>query len=180
MPNASGAVTARKTISACAPAAAGWRSVLAADVFVFHEGAVSFSGEREALTRAATTALLDRHPEYSRRIEDFHAADPLRALRLAIDDARHAQGGEEAQHVYAERNEERTLIVVRESAHAGVLRDALAHAQRLVAERDAEIAKLTPAFQHAEALALERWRELQRIHASPLGKLVRLFARNRR
>ena len=32
-------------------AGAGWRNVLAGDVFVYHEGAVSFSGERLALTR---------------------------------------------------------------------------------------------------------------------------------
>ena len=34
-------------------AAAGWRNVLAGDVFVYHEGAVSFSGERLALTENA-------------------------------------------------------------------------------------------------------------------------------
>ena len=160
-------------------AAAGWRSVLAADVFVFHEGAVSFSGERDALTRAATAMLLERHPEYSRIIEDFHAADPLRPLRLAVDDARHAQGGEEAAQVYAERNAERALIVARESARTGALQDALGHAQRLVAERDAEIAKLTPAFRHAEALALERGRELERIHASPLWRALGYLKRFR-
>jgi len=158
-------------------AAAGWRSVLAADVFVFHEGAVSFSGERDALTRAATTALLDRHPEYSRAIEDFQAADPLRPLRLAVDDARHALGGDEARQVCAERNDEHALVVTRETA---ALQAALAHAQRMIAERDAEIAKLTAAFQHAEALALERGGDLERILGSPLVKVLRPLARLRR
>ncbi|MGE5088689.1 MAG: glycosyltransferase [Candidatus Levyibacteriota bacterium] len=147
--------------------AAGWRSVLAADVFVFHEGAVSFSGEREALTRAATTALLDRHPGYSRMIEEFHAADPLRPFRAAIDDARHALGGEEARQVYAERSVEHALILARET---GELRAALASSQQRVAE-------LAAAFRHAEDLALERERQLARIHASPLGKLLSLLAR---
>lgn len=157
-------------------AAAGWRSVLAADVFVFHEGAVSFSGERETLTRSATTALLERHPAYSRTIDGFQAADPLRPLRLAIDDARHGQGGEEAQRVYRERNDERALIVARTAA----LQAALAHAARLVTERDTEIAKLTVAFQHAEALALERGRDLERILGSPLVKVLRPLVRLRR
>ena len=167
-------------------AAAGWRSVLAADVFVFHEGAVSFSGERDALTRAATTALLERHPEYSRRIDEFHAADPLRPLRRAVDDARHTLGGDEARQVYAERNDELASIIARDAERIAVLQAALAHAQRGVAEaercvteRDAEIAKLTPAFRHAETLALERGRELERIHASPLGRLLRLLARRK-
>ncbi|MGC1816331.1 MAG: glycosyltransferase family 2 protein [Casimicrobiaceae bacterium] len=158
-------------------AAAGWRSVIAADVFVFHEGAVSFSGERDALTAAATTALLERHPEYSRRIEAFHAADPLRSLRRAVDDARHALGGDEARQVYAERNDELASTVARDAERIAVLRAALAHAQRGVAERDAEIAKLTPAFRHAETLALERGRELERINASPLLRSLRRLTR---
>ncbi len=165
-------------------AAAGWRSVLAADVFVFHEGAVSFSGERDALTTAATTALLERHPQYSCRIDEFHAADPLRPLRRAVDDARHALGGDEARQVYAERSGELASIVARDAERIAVLQAALAHAQRGVAEaercvteRDAEIAKLTPAFRHAETLALERGRELDRINASPLLRRLRRLTR---
>lgn len=165
-------------------AAAGWRSVLAADVFVFHEGAVSFSGERNALTTAATAALLERHPEYPRRIDEFHAADPLRPLRRAIDDARHALGGDEARQVYAERNDELASIIARDAERIAILQAALAHAQRgvaeaerFVAERDAEIAKLTPAFRHAEMLALERGRELERINASPLLRSLRRLTR---
>src|SRR5262249_39452413 len=39
----------------------GWRNVLAGDVFVYHEGSVSFSVERFALQAAATKALVDAH-----------------------------------------------------------------------------------------------------------------------
>jgi hypothetical protein len=158
-------------------AAAGWRSVLAADVFVFHEGAVSFSAERETLTEGATAALLERHPGYPQMIEAFHAADPLRPLRAAIDAARCVLGRDEARHVRAERDDECALIVSRATA---TLRAELASAQRMIAERDAEIAKLTGAFQHAEALALERGRDLERILGSPLVKVLRPLVRLRR
>ncbi len=162
---------------------AGWRSVIAADVFVFHQGAVSFSGERETLTAAAAAALLERHPGYSRSIDAFHDADPLHETRTAIDEARHALGGDETRHVW----DERALFVAREReangrqrTQIGALQSALAHAGTLVGERNEEIAKLTAAFRHAETLALERESELRRIRASLLGKWVLHWARRRR
>ena len=48
-------------------AGAGWRNVLAGDVFVYHEGAVSFSGERLALTENAGKTLADLYPDYLRQ-----------------------------------------------------------------------------------------------------------------
>lgn len=85
-------------------AKAGWRNVLAGDVFVFHEGCVSFAGERAQLTEAATRALLEVHPDYTEKVMDFVRADPTTPLRAAVDAARIAQGGAEAAHVQAERN----------------------------------------------------------------------------
>jgi hypothetical protein len=151
----------------------GWRSVIAADVFVFHQGAVSFAGERETLTAAGTVALLERHPGYSRSVDAFHAADPLHPLRCAIDEARHPLGGDEARHVWNER----ALFVARQRTEIGALRSALAYAETLVGERNAEIAKLTQAFRHAETLALGRGAELDRLCASPLGRVLRRLMR---
>jgi hypothetical protein len=45
-------------------AARGWHNLLAADVFVFHEGGVSFSAERAALQDHAMKQLLEAHPDY--------------------------------------------------------------------------------------------------------------------
>jgi GT2 family glycosyltransferase len=170
--------------------AAGWRSVVAADVFVFHEGGVSFAGEREALMRSATAALVARHPRYVVDVSAFIAADPLRRFRATIDDARRRVSPEEAECVYAERVAERDWLVAElrrrraemdaHDAETAKLREALAHAERLVLERDAEIVRLTAAFAHAEALALDRGRELATIGVSPLGKWVRHRARRRR
>jgi GT2 family glycosyltransferase len=66
-------------------AKAGWRHLLAADVFVFHEGEVSF-GPGASSIREKSQALIDaRHPEFQPRLADFLAREPLRPLRRAAD-----------------------------------------------------------------------------------------------
>lgn len=84
-------------------AAVGLRHLLAADVFIFHEGNVSFGDDREALQRAAMAALLQAHPGYLELVQDFLTRDPVRPLRDAIDRARAAMGGPEEEAVRAEQ-----------------------------------------------------------------------------
>jgi len=169
--------------------AAGWRSVLAGDVFVFHEGAVSFAGERVARAETALASLLAVHPDYMKRVRAFLAADPARPLREAVDAVRLDRGRAEAASVLAERAEEcsrlkarivevEALAEEREGAIAE-LRLALAHAEAVVAEREpeferlrAEIGLLRGGLSHAEKIAFERQDELDRIHASALWKLM--------
>ncbi len=168
-------------------AGAGWRNVLAGDVFVFHEGSVSFSDERAALTLTAGKTLTDLHPDYLRKVREFIARDPARALRAAVDGARCALGGDEPEQVLAERVAERNLLRAqltdaerygeeRESVIAR-LREGLAVAEKLLAERDEEIARLRAGLSHAEALAFERERELEELHRPLLGKLKALLMR---
>lgn len=64
--------------------AAGWSHRLAADVFVFHEGSVSFGDERHALMQSARTQLAERYPDYASRVQNFIQRDPLAPLRDAI------------------------------------------------------------------------------------------------
>lgn len=91
---------------------AGWRNVLAADVFVQHLGAVSFAANEHAGKRRATEVLLALHPNYQVDVHRFINADPIRPLRLAADlhrladDARpvvlavsHSRGGGTQKHV---------------------------------------------------------------------------------
>jgi GT2 family glycosyltransferase len=168
---------------------AGWRNVIAADVFVFHEGGVSFSDQRNALMEGAGRLLVDRHPDYPANVSAYIAADPLRGFRAAVDDARRARSAEEAAYVCEERMLECDALRQRLAAQAvdlrtlavemGALRDALAHAETLVRERDAEITRLTGAFARAETLALEREQQLARIGASTLGKVARYLAREK-
>ena len=168
-------------------AEAGWRNVLAGDVFVYHEGAVSFSGERPALTQAAEKALLEAHPSYVQKVLEFVTHDPAGALRDAIDRARIAVGADEAMHVAAEGAAQRTWLLQRlaeaeERAQCNgpaiaKLRDGLAHAEALVSERDDEIAKLRAGLQHAETLAFERAAELERIRGLRLWRYLNRLLR---
>ena len=174
--------------------ASGWRSVLAGDVFVFHEGAVSFAGERAQRTKAALATLLDIHPDYMKRVRAFVAADPIGPLRDAIDAARLDRGRVEAASVLAERIDECSRLKARlgevddlaeERAVAiAELRAALASAEAIVAEREPELERLRTeigllrgGLSHAEKLAFERQHELDRIHASTLWKLIEPWVR---
>lgn len=92
--------------------AAGWQHLLAADVFVLHQGSVSFSGETSPRVRAAMATLAERHPHYAAEVDAWIAADPLRPARARLDAARlrehvgtrvvlmisHARGGGTARH----------------------------------------------------------------------------------
>ena len=97
-------------------AKAGWRNVLAADVFVYHRGAVSFGDGRLELMRQAERTLLARHPDYNQRVAAFITADPLAPLRDLIDRTRVGRGRAEAEQVLEERHGERAAL--RSALHA--------------------------------------------------------------
>jgi GT2 family glycosyltransferase len=168
-------------------AGAGWRNVLAGDVFVYHEGAVSFAEERPALTENAGKALADLHPDYVRKVREFVMRDPASALRAAVDGARIALGTDELRQLLVERTEERSLLKNRltEAEHyaeereplIAKLRSGLALAETLLAERDpeilaytGEIARLRSGLSHAEALAFARAQEIEELHRSWIWK----------
>jgi GT2 family glycosyltransferase len=170
-------------------AAAGWRNVLAGDVFIFHEGGVSFSSERDERAESALQALLDVHPDYLERVHDFALLDPPSALRDAIDAARAVLKADEARAVLAERAAHNAHLRGRlaeveklageRAAVVAALRAGLTHAEALVAERDAatgerddEIARLRAGLAHAEKLAFDRAAELERIRDSWLWRYV--------
>lgn len=86
-------------------AAQGWQNLLAADVFVFHEGGVSFSAERATLQENAMKRLLEAHPDYLDMIRAFIGRDPIAPLRQMIDRARCACGGAEEAEVRSQDND---------------------------------------------------------------------------
>ncbi len=69
-------------------AEAGWRSVIAGDVFVRHVGRVSFRSETRRLRRRALRLLHERFPSYDADIQEYIQRDPVRTLRLRLDLAR--------------------------------------------------------------------------------------------
>lgn len=64
---------------------AGWRNILCADTFVFHEGNASFGSERSALAKQAERELLSLHPDYLEAVRAFIRSDPVAPLRRAVE-----------------------------------------------------------------------------------------------
>jgi len=66
---------------------AGYRNVLADDVYVRHTGGRSFAGRKTELGARNMPLLLERHPDYLDMVQRYIAADPLRPLRDACESA---------------------------------------------------------------------------------------------
>ena len=93
--------------------AAGWRDVIATDVFVHHLGSASFLGEKGARVANALSVIQKRYPDYERDVHTYIKRDPLRLHRARIDAERlkrlkrdrnilivsHARGGGTEQHI---------------------------------------------------------------------------------
>ncbi len=180
---------------------AGWKNVLAADVFVFHEGSVSFSEERFALMEAAAQVLLDVHPEYSAEVHKFLDKDNVEPMRAAIDRERAQHGHDEARLVIAERiAEHKHMFDMLQSANyrahtaeqrTALLETQLASSQAESAARkqlldelrgagETELDRLRAGLAHAESLAFSRQRELESIHAFWGWRVFSFLARKRR
>jgi GT2 family glycosyltransferase len=69
----------------------GWSHRLAADVYVYHAGGVSFAGRRAALLERSRRLLNLRHPGYDSYIASFLDRNPLHRLRRALDEHRLAE-----------------------------------------------------------------------------------------
>ncbi|HSC75795.1 MAG TPA: glycosyltransferase, partial [Pseudomonadales bacterium] len=63
-------------------AALGWRNVTCSNVFVFHDGGVSFSTEKAERVEHAMTVLDKRYPSYHRMIQEHLKKDPERPFRV--------------------------------------------------------------------------------------------------
>ncbi|MGB2680195.1 MAG: glycosyltransferase [Candidatus Competibacter sp.] len=69
----------------------GFEHLLCAEVFVYHQGSVSFGEETKALCAEAEGKLLERYPNYLQVIGDYCNLDPARFLRRRVDLFRLAQ-----------------------------------------------------------------------------------------
>lgn len=173
----------------------GWRNLLAADVFVFHEGGVSFGEHATELRKQATKLLLQVHPDYLERVRVWRSSESLGIFRKSIDLLRVAIGQEEAGQVLSEherhlhhvrcgdegkaRAEEIQATLEIYIAEIEMLRTGIAHAESLVAQlraeqlaHVAEMDALRLAFAHAERLALGRQHELDQIKSTRLWRVI--------
>lgn len=67
---------------------AGWRNLIAADIFVRHLGAMSFRGEQTLRVQDAMKKMADLHPSYNRQVRSHIRKNPLAAARRRLDWAR--------------------------------------------------------------------------------------------
>lgn len=63
----------------------GWRHVLAADVFVTHQGAVSFANEKKQLVEESGKKLQHNYPYYDAHIQHFLKTDLVNPFRRNIN-----------------------------------------------------------------------------------------------
>ena len=66
----------------------GFKHLLCGDIFVYHQGAVSFRSEYQFLARDAMEQLRVLYPFYDQLIASHVAADPARQMRRRVDWAR--------------------------------------------------------------------------------------------
>ena len=66
----------------------GWSHRLAADVFVYHSGGMSFGSRRAAALERSQRLLNLRHPGYEAFIRGFLTKDPVHPLRRRLDEHR--------------------------------------------------------------------------------------------
>ena len=67
---------------------AGWKNIIAADVFVRHLGGASFLGEKGKRITHALQVLAKRYPDYQHQVDAFIKQDPLKKYRKNLDLAR--------------------------------------------------------------------------------------------
>lgn len=97
----------------CRAHLAGWKNTLACDVFVYHEGSVSFGAEREERVVYAMKTIAQRYSWYHAAVHAFIESDPAAVFRNRIDDYRrlknpkpsvlminHGLGGGTQKHVH--------------------------------------------------------------------------------
>lgn len=151
-------------------ARAGWHNVAATNVFVYHEGSVSFGASRLERVAQAEALVLARHPDYGIRVTQFIEKDPLAGHRLALSQARarrdhpaacavvkelalesgkrYAALIEKLDHYRSETRRSLEAVRILEAElerHQAVcteLRDALDQAEGFVRERETDIADL--------------------------------------
>lgn len=128
---------------------AGWRNVVAADIFVHHLGSVSFQGERTRRIDAAMRVLGRRHPGYHRDVRDFIERDPLAEARRRLDWARLARDGGES-----------SVLMVCHSRGGGAERALREDAARITAEGQS-VYFLRPAPEVLDSVQISDPRQLQ-------------------
>lgn len=102
--------------------ARGWSNRLCADLFVYHQGGVSFGEDSQALMASGNARLVERFPDYPDIIADFVADDPLQAFRNRVDQLRLVLPGQAEQVLKdCQREQQRLQSAARDSRQQALM-----------------------------------------------------------
>lgn len=62
----------------------GYKLIIADDVFVYHEGGISFGKEKESLLKTSAELINERYPYYQKDVKTFERNHPLVTLRVKM------------------------------------------------------------------------------------------------
>ena len=79
-----------------------WKHTVAADIFVYHEGAVSFASESNERKHRADKIMDELHPQYHQLVTDFIQLDPLYKFRSNVDAIRLVEKPADSQNILEE------------------------------------------------------------------------------
>jgi len=158
----------------------GWKHMVAADVFVFHEGAASFATESEERKREADRIIEAIHPQYNDLVEEFLRADPLRRYRDRVDASRLAKKPDDCMNLLDER--QRYVQHLREKTTAELTgMRKLAEARSVVDQLNGTVNSLSREIVALNSDNAELRQELQeeRIRRQGLSDRIRLMEQSR-
>lgn len=152
----------------------GWRHMLCADTFVYHQGSKSFGKRKLELQAVGHQKLIEMHPNYDNLIADFIARDPLQTLRFAVDIQRAGLSNTQALEVVNELGKKLKLCAEEKMIFYSMERrlrdsiikyeDALHHAESLLKEKEAEVEAYNKALHEAQHYVRERESEISTLN----------------
>ena len=148
--------------------ARGWAHVIAADVFVHHEGAASFSTESADRKTRADKIMSELHPGYHELISEFIGRDPLYLFRSNVDAIRLNQKPADATNILAEHFRYTQILLDRAEQHRREVLDGHEQRQQLEAmlgHARQQFAETDNALTNAEALVARLNSDLEQSQA---------------
>lgn len=113
---------------------AGFRNLLCADTYVYHQGGVSFDEETKSRIVMAEGVMDKIHPEYKLLVAKFVSKDPLRELRDRIDYQRSKISHDNALQLADELRTYRDKLVSDTAEYRGYIDNTLDLLERTRAE----------------------------------------------
>ncbi|WP_409524929.1 glycosyltransferase family 2 protein [Nitrincola sp. MINF-07-Sa-05] len=160
---------------------AGWQNRLCGDLFVYHEGAVSFGQDRDERIVQAEQIMQARYPEYGQQVSMFVDQDPLRTLRDKVDLLRLSLP-EQAIGVVNDQYQHREWLLAGFTRAKAQLNqdlqqtcDALSHTQQLLSESRDAFAETDKALADAQKIVRDYEQTLTELNQRWFVRVGRLF-----